>query len=342
MTLYPLRLTPYFRHGSQTPWGGRALGDLLGKAIPDDRTGESLEVSAFGGMESIIANGEFQGQPLSFAISQWGEELTGAIGGGEFPLLIKLLDARDALSVQVHPGDEYAKEHEGKLGKSEAWVVLSAPPDAQLVYGMKPLKRPLSKIVEENALEEALNWVSVQPGDVLYIPHGMVHALGKAGQGDLVVYEVQQSSDVTYRFWDWGRTDAEGKARALHTRAALDVTRPELRLDKVQGATLLSKGGSVTHYIASAYFELSRLNVAGDMPLPEGRMLLITALGPCLIKWPGGALDLAAFDSVLIPAGLAGAVISGRLSALCASVGDRESLKEALGYRAGSVAGLTD
>ena len=337
--LYPLKLNPYFRHGEQTPWGGDALGSLFGKAIPDRRTGEALEVSALPGMQSVVDNGELAGAPLSQAISLWGAGLTGLDGEEPFPLMVKLLAAREALSVQVHPDDAYAAQF-GKLGKSEAWVVLSAPPGAKLVYGLRAGAESLEQIVAQGRLEQALNLVNVYPGDVLYIPSGMVHALGGC-QGDLVVYEIQQSSDITYRFWDWGRVDQQGRPRELHTQQALAVAKAELSLSPVSGATVLCQGGSVTYYIADRHFELSRLNVAGDMPLAAGRMLLITALGCGRLRWPQGQLELGPGQTALVPAGLEGAVLSGQLSALCSSTPNQLPLRALLGYRAGQVAGLT-
>ncbi len=191
--------------------------------------------------------------------------------------------------------------------------------------------------VEAGKLEENLRWVSVQPGDVLYIPHGCVHALG----GGLVIYEIQQSSDVTYRFWDWGRVGKDGKPRALHTADALAVSRPGLKLDKLPGATLITTGGSRTAYISDANFELWRLNVAGDMPLESGRMLLLTSLGEAEVKWDGGSFPLNPGESCLVPAALEGVTISGRAAVMCATTPDRPALREALGYRAELVAGLT-
>lgn len=333
--VYPLKMIPCFRHGSSTPWGGRALADVFGKDIPDDHTGESLETSALAGLESVVENGELAGQTLSEALELWGAELTGSQEPG-FPLLVKLLDAREMLSVQVHPGDEYARVHEGKLGKTEAWVVLFAPRGSKLVYGVDLKGVPLGQYVVEDRLEDALTWLPVSPGDVLYIPHGMVHALGNG----IMVYEVQQASDVTYRFWDWGRLDKDGNPRQLHTRKALDVTRCDLRLPKIEGATTLREGGSATFFICDDNFELSRLNVAGRMPLPGGRMLLLTALGDCNLTWPEGEISLGPGQSAVIPAALEGAAIAGRLPVLCVAAPDRQALREALGYRAGNVAGL--
>lgn len=334
--VYPLKMRPYFRHGEETPWGGHALADIFGKNLPDEMTGESLEVSAFPHIPSVITNGALMGMTFSEALSIWGEDLSGLPSGSVYPLLVKLLDAREMLSVQVHPGDEYAKAHENQLGKSESWVVLSAPRGSKLVYGVETKGRPLSEWVAEGRLEEVLRFIEVSPGDVLYIPHGLVHALGHG----IMVYEVQQSSNVTYRFYDWGRTSANGKPRELHTQKALDVTREDLKLFPVRGATILSEGGCRTAYISEENFELWRFNVSGAMPLDSGRLLMLTTLGDCRITWPNGALELAAGESILVPAALEGAKIEGRTHVLCSTTPDRDSLRAKLGYRAADVAGL--
>lgn len=334
--IYPLKMKPAFRFGESTPWGGRALADLFGKDIPDERTGESLDISALPGLESVVGNGELAGLPLSAVIERWGKDLTGCVDG--FPLLLKLLDAREMLSVQVHPDDEYAGKNEGgKLGKTEAWLILSAQPGAKLVYGVNATdKNALRSMVEAGKLEESLRWINVAPGDVLYIPHGCVHALG----GGVVVYEIQQSSDVTYRFWDWGRLDGNGRPRTLHTEQALQVSRPELRLNKLPGATVLCEGGSRTAYISDENFELWRYNVAGDMPLESGRMLMLTAMGEAKLAWGDNEITLCTGDSCLIPAAMQGVKICGRTTVLCATTPDHKSLRAQLGYRAGLVAGL--
>lgn len=336
--LYPLKMIPYFRHGDTTPWGGAALHTLFGKDIPDERTGESLEISALDGRESVVANGSLSGMTLSHLVQEYGHELTGACDS--FPLLLKLLDAREMLSVQVHPDDAYAAEHEnGKRGKTEAWLILAAERGARLVYGVQSKSsQELRAQVEAGQLEESLNWVSVQPGDVLYIPHGCVHALG----GGIVIYEIQQSSDVTYRFWDWNRKNSDGTTRELHTEKALAVSRPELKLSKLPGATIICEGGSRTFYISDDNFELCRLNVAGDMPLESGRMLLLTALGEAVIRWPEGEMTLEAGESCLIPACTQDVLVSGRTTVLCSTTPDHDALKSALGYRAELVAGLTE
>ena len=270
-------------------------------------------------------------------IELWGEDLTGKIDG-EFPLLLKLLDSAQPLSVQVHPGDDYALAHDGKLGKSEAWVVLNAEPGAKIVYGLETHGEDLRRIVEQGRLEECLHWETARPGDVFYIPSGTVHALG----GGIQCYEIQQSSDATYRFWDWGRVGRDGKPRELHMEKALDVSAADRILKKQEGTTVLCKGGSRTYYISEAHFELCRLNLSGKMPLESGRMLFVTPLGPCALHWGEEALTLNPFDSVLIPAALEDVVLEGETKVLMSSLPDRPALIQELGYRAENVAGLVE
>ena len=340
MTLYPLLMAPYFRSGEETPWGGNMLRDAFMKEAPE-QTGESLEISALPERESMVRNGAHAGKSLGRMIELWGEALTGKIDG-EFPLLLKLIDAQDTLSVQVHPGDDYAGKNEGgKLGKTEAWIILNCEEGARLAYGVNTEGKPLADIFAAGteAIEGVLNWVPVRPGDVYYIPNGMVHAIGAGIQ----LYEIQQSSDVTYRFWDWGRVGKDGKARQLHLQQALDVTDTEKHLNKIYGTTSLCKGGSRTYYISNRYFELCRLNVSGRMPICDGRMLFITPLGPCTMKWGEEELQLMPFDSVLVPAGMQDVTIESEdCKVLMSSLSDREALKAELGYRAENVAGITE
>lgn len=340
MTLYPLLMAPHFRSGKETPWGGNMLRDAFMKDAPE-QTGESLEVSALSGHESMVRNGAHAGKSLARMVEIWGEALTGKIEG-EFPLLLKLIDAQERLSVQVHPDDAYANAHEGgKLGKTEAWIVLNCEAGAKLAYGLNAQGKSLAEIIDggKESIEASLNWVSVRPGDVYYIPSGMVHAIGAGIQ----IYEIQQSSDVTYRFWDWGRVDANGNSRDLHIEQSLAVTNPEMHLNKIFGVTSLCKGGSRTYYISNRYFELCRLNVSGKMPLCDGRMLFITPLGPCTLKWGDESMDLLPFDTVVIPAAMEGASIESEdCKVLMSSLSMRDALKAELGYRAENVAGLME
>ena len=338
MNLYPLLMAPSFRHGEETPWGGHLLRDALMKDAPEDAVGESLEISDLPGHESTVANGPHAGKPLSRMIELWGEALTG-VKDGEFPLLLKLLDPVMPLSVQVHPDDAFAAAHEdGLCGKTEAWIILNAEPGGQIIYGVDTDGEPLEKIVSEGRLKEHLRFQNVRPGDVYYIPGGMIHALCEG----VMAYEIQQTSQLTYRFWDWDRVDENGRARELHIEKALGACKPELDLKKIEGTTVLCKGGSRTYYISDSHFELCRLNLSGKMPLERGRMLFLTPLTPCVLRWGDEEMTLNAFDSVLVPAALEDVALEGETKVLMSSLPDREALREELGYRAENVAGLVD
>ena len=304
--LYPLVMSPSFRSGEETPWGGNALKEKYGKDAPAGITGESLEISVLPGLESCVANGPFAGWSLTELLPLWQEKLTGS-SKRNFPLLLKLLDARQPLSVQVHPGDDYALANEGKPGKSEAWYILDAEPGAKLVYGLDSRGKDLRDILESGRLESFLHWADVHPGDVFHIPAGTVHALGPGIQ----CYEIQQSSDVTYRLWDWGRTGKDGRPRKLHIRQGLSVAKAGSA--PVRKAQIIKQhaGGTGTLLVDDPHFQLYALDLQGSYPLPAGRMLFLTAVAACSVFWEHGSQQIAPFRSVLIPAGLRNVTVSG-------------------------------
>lgn len=314
MQLVPILMTPAYRYGAMTPWGGAGLSKL-GKAIPDPRTGESLEVSVLPGLESRDA----EGHTLPELLARYGEAMRGTEVGETFPLLLKLIAADDMLSVQVHPDDAYAGANEGgKLGKTEAWVILSAEPGAQIVYGIREgvTREALAAACQSGgeAVRACLNRVTVKPGDVYFIPAGMVHALG----GGITLMEIQQSSDVTYRFYDWDRVDANGRGRELHVKKGLDVTNTDLHLTACAGKTTACEGGSKTTYIREDAFTLERWHVCGRMALsgtPE-HFRLLCALSPCSLAWDGGTLALTAGMCVFLPAQLAPTMLEGQADVL--------------------------
>lgn len=336
MNLYPLLMAPAFRSGKETPWGGQALRDIFMKDAPD-ATGESLEVSTLEGHESVVANGAHAGKTLSRMLELWGEQLTGPVEGS-FPLILKLLDSQEPTSVQVHPNDTYAQAHGDVRGKNEALVILNAEPGARMVYGLRTEGRALKDILDEGSIEKHLRWVNVQPGDVYYIPAGMVHALGE----EIQCYELQDACDITYRLFDWNRLGSDGQPRPLHPEQALSVAKPELALEKNEGTTVLRKGGSATYYISNSHFEFCRLNLSGSMPLRSGRMLLLTPLGECSLRWGDESMALTPFSTVIVPAALEGVTLEGCTKVLMSSLPDREALRAELGYRAENVAGLMD
>ena len=295
--LLPIRMRPAYRYGEQTPWGGDALRALFGKAIPDGRTGEALEISCIPGLEST----DEQGETLTQLVARNGAALTGEGNEAPFPLLLKLLAAKSSLSVQVHPDDAYAMAHENKLGKTEAWVILHAEAGAELCYGLK-------ENVTLAALEAALTsgadvapmiaTVPVQAGDVLYMPSGMVHAIG----GGITLYEIQQSSDVTYRLWDYRRVNERGEQRPLHIRQSLDVIEPAA---KGLRARIPEKEQVGTHTVlAVPAFTVGCACVAGELAFTgfAGSFTMVTALDALALCWQGGMLTLKAGESALVPA----------------------------------------
>ncbi len=311
-TLYPMLLEPVLH---KRVWGGRRLDTLFAKHLPSDEPyGESWELHD----TVTVANGVHQGRTIADLVGEYGAALIGpdndpALG---FPLLIKLLDAEQWLSVQVHPDDQFAAELEGDpRGKTEAWYVLDAQPDARLVIGIQP-GAPIETVkqaIENSTLEDLLVYASVTRDDVLQIEAGTIHAIG-AG---IVIYEVQQSSDVTYRLYDWGRMGLDGKPRELHIEKSLKVanleTLPAIRhedsADKavtvieseyfvtlrhtLRDAPLsLSTGGRDFHILTCIQGELNIITGSDDLRFTVGQTVLIpAALGDYTLRGTGIALN---------------------------------------------------
>lgn len=259
---YPIKLFDILK---ERIWGGRRLACILGKTLPEGRSiGESWEVSDRENDVSVVANGPYAGTRLSELRKQWGEELIGGhgleAGRGRVPLLIKFIDASEVLSVQVHPDNDYAAEHHpGELGKTEAWYVIHAEPGARIVFGLKPgtNRDALRSAIEAGKVEDLLQYVPASTGDCFFTPAGTVHALG-AG---LVVYEVQQNSDVTYRFYDWNRVGLDGKPRELHIEHSLKVVNFSIPQDTpCTPITVRERRGDVSRLIHCPFFVLDRID----------------------------------------------------------------------------------
>lgn len=212
-----IELVPVFK---EKIWGGRKLETEFGYEIPAGPVGECWAISAHPVGDDEIASGEYAGKTLSWL---WDEhrELFGNCEGDRFPLLVKIIDAKDDLSIQVHPDNDYAAEHEdGSLGKKECWYVLSAEPGQTIVVGQRARSREeFAQMVEEGRWSELLNEIPIKAGDFFQIDPGTVHAI----KGGTVILESQQSSDVTYRVYDYDRKQDDGTLRPLHMQQALDV-----------------------------------------------------------------------------------------------------------------------
>lgn len=294
--LKPFFMEPYF---NVKDWGGTRLESVYGKSIPSDHTGESWEVSAH-----PMGLSACEGKTLPELIAEYGDKLTGTEVKGEFPLLIKLIDAREWLSVQVHPDDAYAQRVEGDpYGKTEAWVVLDCDPGAQLVFGIDCDNETLRSEIAEGRLDEHLVKVDVKVGDVLYIPAGTVHAIG----ANMLIYEVQQSSDRTYRLYAWGR-NAE-----LHIDKSIDVIDPKQGGKPMQGVKLEMEGGIREVMIVDPCFALERITATGRMPMcTDGtRFYAYTAVSAGKVSWADGEKEYKAGDSFLIPAALGDYALEG-------------------------------
>ncbi|MBR3019721.1 MAG: class I mannose-6-phosphate isomerase [Clostridia bacterium] len=295
MPIAPILMSPAYRCGDDTPWGGEGLRMMFGRDIPDEHTGESLEASALPGLESR----DPEGRKLTDLIEQYGERLTGPGLSHPFPLLLKLLDAKDRLSVQVHPDNNYAEKKEHALGKTEAWHILFAAPGAELVYGVKAgvTKEQLRKASEKGAeVEGLLRRIKVKAGQTYYIPAGTLHAIG-AG---IILYEIQQSSMITYRFYDWNRKDAQGNRRELHISKAVDVVDVRSQSEPVREQPV---GPGRFRILDETYFGLERF-CAFDSTLPADprRFAFFTAVRECRVSWDGGELTVPAGSTALLPA----------------------------------------
>ncbi len=324
--IYPLKFVPVFQ---ERIWGGKNLYQTLGRPVPGElRThsvGESWEFADLapgsvqsdsrganpdGSLSSRLANGPWTGRTIGQVLHECASQLVGRMrlgAGGHVPLLVKFLDARADLSIQVHPDETYCRNHPGTHVKSEAWYVLDAEPGARIFKGLKPgvNKEALRRAVEQGQVETVLNSVSVRAGDFHYLPSGTVHALG-AG---MLVAEVQTPSDTTFRLFDWHRLGPGGKPRALHIEAALeaiDYAAPSPDA-AVRVQQICPQGGSADTLVKCAHFEISRIHWSGGVQtLESGRAgVWIIVAGQGLIQARGiGPTAFTRGDVVFLPAGL--------------------------------------
>lgn len=316
--LYPLKFKPRVK---ERIWGGQAIlskkGKAAGRLAKDKLYGESWDLSSVKGDISVVANGFLKGNNLQEIIEVYMGELVGEDiferYGLEFPLLVKYLDCNDKLSVQVHPDDALALERHDSFGKTEAWYVVDCKPGAAIYLGFKDLnitREEYIAAVAESRLESLLNRVEVKPGDVFFIPAGTVHALG-AG---IEVVEVQQTSDITYRIYDWDRVDAAGNGRELHTALAVDAIDFEADADLLHKKYDL-KAGESYKVIESDYFTMTLHEIDGegefDRSMIDSFIIYIAIKGSMQIIADGNSETLDEGEVVLIPAEVGDITIKG-------------------------------
>ncbi len=295
------RFTDIFK---ETLWGGRRILPFKGMEADGRRIGESWELSGIAGSESTVAGGAYDGLTLSQLAERGGSALLGAKNfrrfGTRFPLLVKFIDAALPLSVQVHPGDELARRRHGCPGKSELWYVVDGAPGAYVLDGFsrRVTAEEYAARVADGTLPEVLRRREVRPGDMYYLPAGRVHSIGEGS----FICEIQQSSDVTYRIYDFGRVDAEGKPRRLHVeeaREAIDfsVTEPETRRGTGTGAAETVK----CPYFTVVASELSA-PVTRDYAAIDSFVIIVCTKGACRVSCGGEEARLAAGHTLLVSA----------------------------------------
>lgn len=253
-------------------WGGTRLRDEYGKKSDADKVAESWELSCHKDGKSVIAEGEYKGLTLDEYIEKVGKSVLGTNCERfeYFPILIKLIDAKDNLSVQVHPDNEYAMKVEGEYGKTEMWYIVDCNEGAELLYGFKKEITPeeFAKRIADNTLLEVTNNVPVHKGDVFFIEAGTLHAIGKG----ILIAEIQQNSNTTYRIYDYGRVGADGKPRELHVEKACQVTDlvPPTRPTKPMGERIDKGGYNETLLATCEYFNVNKLVIDTEAKLTAG------------------------------------------------------------------------
>ncbi len=302
--LYPLKFKPILK---DKIWGGQKLKNIFNRELGNlPNAGESWDLSGVDGNESIVVSGPLAGNNLSELLEIYMGDLVGeevyARYGNQFPLLVKVIDANDALSIQVHPDDEMAAERHNSLGKTEMWYLLDADYDAQLISGFvsEMDKETYLRSVEDNTIESLLRSYEVKKGDVFFMPAGRVHAIGKG----CLIAEIQETSDITYRIYDFNRIDSNGNPRELHTDLAVDA----IDFSYVEDAKIKYelKANEPSNVVDCDHFTTNVLMVDGTVErnysLLDSFVILMGVEGDLELHWNGGVETIKMGETVLIPA----------------------------------------
>ena len=305
----PVKLTPAFKDNI---WGGTRLKTEYNKHTDMKIVAESWELSTHKDGESRINGGEYDGLKLSEYIEKIGKDKLGkrALEFNYFPLLIKFIDAKNNLSIQVHPDDEYALKHEGEYGKTEMWYIMDAEKGSYLYYGFNRgiTKEEYEKRISDNTLLEVLNKVEVKKGDMFFIPSGTVHAIGSG----ILICEIQQNSNTTYRVYDYDRRDANGNPRQLHIKQAIDVSCLEPSPEQ-KAPTIIADG--VEELAKCKYFTVRKIDVDGEKTISaeDGSFRsLIFLSGQGTLTVGDSVITAEKGDSIFVPAQNTDYKISGK------------------------------
>ncbi|MBP2630077.1 MAG: Mannose-6-phosphate isomerase [Firmicutes bacterium] len=304
--LYPLKLQAPLK---DYLWGGTKLKSQFHKKTQLEKVAESWELSCHKDGSSVIVNGEYQGMTLPDYIEKVGKDVLGKNSEAftYFPILIKIIDAADNLSVQVHPENEYALKVEGEYGKTEMWYIVDCDEDASLLYGFKEQisKEEFKQRIESNTLLEVCNQVPVKKGDVFFIDAGTLHAINKG----IVTVEIQQNSNTTYRIYDYGRVGVDGKPRQLHVEKAMDVTKliPSTKPTKAMATMNFFADYDMALLAKSEYFTVYNFNIKKQCNFiadeTSFQSILVLA-GDLTLSYLDQTLNLTKGDSVFVPANM--------------------------------------
>ncbi|HBI01574.1 MAG TPA: mannose-6-phosphate isomerase [Flavobacterium sp.] len=312
---YPLTFEPIFK---ERIWGGTKLKDYLNKPISSEITGESWELSTVPESISVVNNGELKGKNLNELIDLYPKEILGKEVfnqfGKQFPLLFKYLDAKTDLSIQLHPNDELAKARHNSFGKTEMWYVMQADENARLIVGFKEnsSKEAYLQKLESNDILSLLNEIPVKKGDVFLLETGTIHAIG-AG---IVIAEIQQTSDITYRIYDWDRVDANGNKRELHTELAIDAINYKTTAAKKEYTATENKSTSI---VDCPYFKTNIIPLNGEISInknDDSFMVLMCTEGSFEMHLNDEKYMYQTGDTVLIPAVLTSFMLRGKTTLL--------------------------
>ena len=315
MKVYPLQFEPIFK---ERIWGGNKLNTFLGKEIESPITGESWELSTVKGDVSVIAKGNYKGLPFNDLIEQFPVEVLGksvySRFGKDFPLLFKYLDATNDLSIQVHPDDELAKKRHNSFGKTEMWYIMQADPEARIIVGFKEESNATEyvKNLENKTLLSIMDEVKVKAGDVFFLEAGTVHAVG-AG---MVVAEIQQTSDITYRLYDFDRVDDEGNTRELHIDLALEAINYHKIEAQKKYTNIINQSNTI---VDCPYFTTNSLPLDGQLVINKSMDTFTVYMcvdGLFKIDLEEAAFEYKKGDTVFIPAAMNGYILSGKATLL--------------------------
>lgn len=300
-------------------WGGKKLGTVFGYDLPNDKIGEYWAISAHPHGVSTVENGEYAGKKLD---DLWvnHREIFGNATGDVFPLLTKILDAEDWLSVQVHPDDEYGMKHEGELGKTECWYIIDAEDDAQIIYGHHAKTREeLAQMIKEGRWDDLLTKVPVKKGDFFYVPSGTMHAIGKG----ILILETQQSSDTTYRVYDFDRPDDHGNLRELHIQQSIDVMSVPARTPELAIEIQTIGQSTVTTFVKTPFFDVYKWTVTGELSLSTSALYTLVSVieGQGVIQIGNQTWELSKGKHFILPNDVKDFTLSGNLEIIASTPG---------------------